>query len=106
MNLTHHHITDFVRDAKHGDRLMYHLGSLGSERQCGTAFETIHSGAVHMVGLAAFKAAEEGKVRLFQRKIAPSVYEYIAERCIPDQPIEWEGCYAESGYVKPKAAKR
>jgi hypothetical protein len=58
--------------AKRGMSFAYYIGLLMVDRE--------YSKAVNATGLAAWRAMEEGRIRLFQRKLKEGCYEYIAVR--------------------------
>lgn len=62
--------TDDVRNAKRGDRIVYHMGFLFADRQ--------RHKAVHATGSAAWREYEAGNVALVQRRIDDKGCEYIA----------------------------
>ena len=59
--------------AQRGEKVVYHTGSLMFDRMIGQQFQTVHA-----IGVAAWEAYMQGRCLLFQRKIAPLQFEYIA----------------------------
>lgn len=55
-----------------GERRVYHLGDLASDR--------IKSAAINAVAMAAWGACAAGEIQLTQRKIGAGEYQYIARR--------------------------
>ena len=106
-NITRADFQRLVSNAKHGERIVYHIGFLRGDRRLGSpSWETTRSATINAIGIAAWEAAEAGHVRLFQKKIETNTYEYIAEKCDPPRPIQWEGCYLEPITFKPYKRRR
>lgn len=66
--------TTWLEHARRGDRFLYYTGFLAIDTEHG------HTSWVIPIANQAWRASEEGKVHLVQRKLKPYVYQYIAER--------------------------
>lgn len=79
----------WLKDAKPGEKTVYHTGSLINDREKGPNFL-----ALKALAAGAWALMEAGKVELSQRFILPGVHAYIAlKRKAGTKPVAWEGCY-------------
>lgn len=82
IRITAEYFNNWVRTAKPGWELVYHVGHLAFDRE--TVYE--ETGRVrryepqHSTGNAAYAAYEDGLVELFQKRISENRWHYIARR--------------------------
>lgn len=75
----------WLRTARPGSRIEYHRGYLAADREevvllprpWNKYAHVIHE-PIYSVGVAAMRAAEQGKVELVQKRLGPSNYRYFA----------------------------
>lgn len=75
----------WLRSAPPGSKLQYHYGLLASDRETvrllpppWSTYAHIYFEPMHSVGIAAYRAYEQGKVDLVQQKVGPETYRYFA----------------------------
>ena len=71
--LSHQEFMSRLKHSKKGDRIVYHVGSLMYDRLVGPDRDKVDG-----VGDAAYAAYEMKTVNLFQHKVVPGMFEYIA----------------------------
>ena len=82
--ITPERFESWVKIARPGDRLTYHVGLLATDRERSemlakhNTYAHVYYEPIHSVGLYAMYYYEQGVLELVQRKMKPGVYEYIA----------------------------
>jgi hypothetical protein len=82
----------WLKQARPGDRLVYHRGYLAVDRARGSGplSESARRELV-LVGNLALALAEQGKAHLVQQRTGPDAFSYIAVKAHPDRAVGRSG---------------
>lgn len=79
-------LKNFIETGSRDEEYVYHTGFLMSDR--------VDNDAIIKTADYALEWYQRGFINLFQRKIGPHMYEYIACRVMGVGPRKFTGCYA------------
>lgn len=73
-------VHDWVRNAQHGDQLVYHTGYLANDRDPQRTEDKDRAVALNAIANRLHDALEQSRVTLCQRKVGDMRYVYVAIR--------------------------